>query len=128
MEQRPRGFFASRSAHLCEGLPGEGQLCLPLLPRMPSSSPAHPGLWCLLSRGCSKKGMSQLDVILGEPGWDVMVPAGMGAAELGSSPCCGTHQCFPHQPWHCLILVKGWMVPELQKCSAHSVTCPHPQQ
>lgn len=117
------------SAHLCEGLPGEGQLCLPLLQ---GCHPAHlgskgcAGVWCLLSRGCSKKGMSWLDVILGEPGWDVMVPAGLGAAELGSSPCCGTHQCFPYQPWHCLILIKAWMVPELQKCSAHSVTCPCP--
>lgn len=80
-------------------------------------SKGHPGVCCLLSRGWSKKGVSQLDV---------MVPAGMGAAELGSSLCCGTHQCFSHQPWHCLILIKGWVVPELQKCSAHSVTCPYP--
>lgn len=63
---------------------------------------------------CSKKGTSWLDV---------MVPAGMGAAGLGSSPCCGSS---PQQPWHCLILIKGWMVPELQKCSAHSVACPCP--
>lgn len=89
-------------------------------------SQGHAGVWCLLPRGCSKKGMSRLDVILGEACWDVLVPAGMGAAELGSAPCWGTHQCSPHQPWHCLILIKGWMVPELQKCSAHSVACPCP--
>lgn len=61
-------------------------------------SKGPPGVWCLLSRGCSKKGMSWLDVILGEPGWDVMAPAGMGAAELGSSPCVRHTNVFLTSP------------------------------